>query len=84
MKRIKPQHFLILLLVATLAAAPFLIRGLIDRSAQLVEGRIGRIFFDEPKDERFIAKPTNGIRIVTANLSIKFLQSHADVTSLPS
>ena len=33
MKRIKPQHFLILLLVAALAAAPFLIRGLIDRSA---------------------------------------------------
>ena len=32
MKRIKPQHFLILLLVAALAAAPFLIRGLIDRS----------------------------------------------------
>ena len=31
MKRIKPQHFLILLLVAALAAAPFLIRGLIDR-----------------------------------------------------
>ena len=58
--------------------------GLIDRSAQLVEGRIGRIFFDEPKDERFIAKPTNGIRIVTANLSIKILQSHADVTSFPS
>ena len=58
--------------------------GLIDRSAQLVEGRIGRIFFDEPKDERFIAKPTNGIRIVTANLSIKLLSSHADVTSFPS
>ena len=33
MKRIKPQHFLILLLVAALAAAPFLIRGLIDRSS---------------------------------------------------
>lgn len=32
MKRIKPQQFLILLLVAALAAAPFLIRGLIDRS----------------------------------------------------
>ena len=32
MKRIKPQYFLILLLVAALAAAPFLIRGLIDRS----------------------------------------------------
>ena len=32
MRRIKPQHFLILLLVAALAAAPFLIRGLIDRS----------------------------------------------------
>ena len=31
MKRIKPQHFLILLLVAAIAAAPFLIRGLIDR-----------------------------------------------------
>ena len=27
MKRIKPQHFLILLLVAAIAAAPFLIRG---------------------------------------------------------
>ena len=26
MKRIKPQHFLILLLVAAIAAAPFLIR----------------------------------------------------------
>ncbi len=33
MKRIKPQYFLILLLVAALAAAPFLIRGLIDRSS---------------------------------------------------
>ena len=33
MKRIKPQHFLILLLVAAIAAAPFLIRGLIDRSS---------------------------------------------------
>ena len=33
MKRIKPQYFLILLLVAALAAAPFLIRGLIDRRA---------------------------------------------------
>ena len=33
MKRIKPQDFLILLLVAALAAAPFLIRGLIDRSS---------------------------------------------------
>ena len=33
MKRIKPQFFLILLLVAALAAAPFLIRGLIDRSS---------------------------------------------------
>ena len=33
MKRIKPQYFLILLLVAAIAAAPFLIRGLIDRSS---------------------------------------------------
>ena len=33
MKRIKPQHFLILLLVAAIAAARFLIRGLIDRSS---------------------------------------------------
>ena len=33
MKRVKPQHFLILLLVAAIAAAPFLIRGLIDRSS---------------------------------------------------
>ena len=33
MKRIKPQHFLILLLVAALAAAPFLILSLIHISA---------------------------------------------------
>ena len=44
MKRIKPQYFLILLLVAALAAAPFLIRGLIDRSntGRIRHGGAGR------------------------------------------
>ena len=39
MKRIKPQYFLILLLVAALAAAPFLIRGLIGRIRHCGAGR---------------------------------------------
>ena len=37
MKRIKPQHFLILLLVAAIAAAPFLIRGLINDAEHVID-----------------------------------------------
>ena len=49
MKRIKPQHFLILLLVAALAAAPFLIRGLIDRLEYIVNKK-------GPGKESFLGK----------------------------